>query len=277
MFKKFLRVFIPLFLVSLFILPAVPVGAIKNGSFDGTNHPYVCLVVFYDAQDKPLWRTTGELISSTKVLTAGHGTDGTSGARVWFLSTIPANSPTGYPYGGPNSYHGTPYTNPDYRSVPNPGLPGFDYHDVGVVILDSPIPASVVSSYAALPAAGQSKTIRNMSLVDLVGYGVTSQVRGGGVSPQDSWVWNRQRNFAQANLIQSKDALASEFLKLSANPALEKGSTTFGDSGGPILKAGTNIILGINAFVTNSNCTGVTYAQRIDIQDILDWIADPIP
>ena len=274
MLKRLLRVLIPLSLVILFILPAIPVSAIKNGTFDGTSHPYVCLVVFYDAQNKPLWRTTGELISSTKVLTAGHGTYGTAGARVWFLNTIPASSPTGYPYGGPDSYHGTPYTNPDYRAIPNPGLPGFDYHDVGVVILDNPAP---ITTYAALPSAGQSKTLRTMSLVDLVGYGVTSQVKGGGVSPSDSWTWNRQRNYAQANLVQSKDKLSSEYLKLSANPAMEKGSTTFGDSGGPILKAGTNIILGINAFVTNSNCTGVTYAQRIDIQEILDWIADPIP
>jgi ubiquinone/menaquinone biosynthesis C-methylase UbiE len=35
---------------------------------------------------------------------------------------------------------------------------------------------------------------------------------------------------------------------------------------------GTNIILGVNSFVSNPNCDGVTYSQRIDIADILAWI-----
>jgi len=66
--------------------------------------------------------------------------------------------------------------------------------------------------------------------------------------------------------------MTSEFLPLSANPAQGKGGTTFGDSGGPILDGGSDVVLALNAFVTNSNCSGVTYAQRIDIPDILAWI-----
>ena len=275
--KRMFRCFILFSLVVLAMVPTMPVSAIQNGQPDGNNHPYVVLVVFYDEDHTPLWRTSGELLSPRVVLTAGHGTIDTTYAAVWFEPNInPNNSTTfpfdvtGYPvYGGGTSVTGIPYTNPDYRAIPNPGLPGFDYHDVGVVVLDENAP---VTSYAALPSAGVVNTLPAMARVDLVGYGVTSQVRGGGTLPQDSWRWNRLRNFALANLVQSKDVLSSEFLKLTANPGLGKGGTTFGDSGGPILNGGTNIILGINSFVTNYNCDGVTYAQRIDIPDILDWI-----
>ncbi len=36
--------------------------------------------------------------------------------------------------------------------------------------------------------------------------------------------------------------------------------------------AGTNIVLGLNSYVMSSNCRGVTFAQRMDIEDILDWV-----
>jgi hypothetical protein len=243
--------------------------AIQFGQPDGDNHPYVCLVVFYDENDQPMWRTTGELISPSVVVTAGHGTIGTSGARVWFLKDIPKSSPGGYPYGGQDSYHGTPYTNPQYRSVPLPGLPGFDYHDVGVVVLDE---ALNVTQFATLPVPGVVDTLSQMYPVDLVGYGVNYRVPGGGLGPYDQWQWARARYYASSRIIQSKSVLASEFLKLTANPGQGKGGGTFGDSGGPALKAGTSVILGITSFGTNDPCMGVGYYQRLDIPDILDWI-----
>jgi len=276
--KRGFRTAVVTMLLILTVMLIFPLGveAIQNGQPDGNNHPYVCLVVFYNESDVPMWRTTGVLISPTVVLTAGHGTDGAYGARVWFWDVIPPSSSTGYPYGGPGSYHGTPHTNPDYRSV-NPkgnGLPGFDYHDVGVVVLDSPAP---VTQYAQLPSVDFVDTLPMMNSVDLVGYGVNYQERGGGVSPRDAWRWSRMRYYAPSNLIQSEGILDSEFLKLTANPGQGKGGTTFGDSGGPILNGGTNVILGLNSFVTNANCDGVTYAQRIDIPDILAWIATFLP
>lgn len=46
--------------------------AVKYGVPDDGEHPYVGLVVFYDAGMAPQWRCTGTLISPTVLLTAGH-------------------------------------------------------------------------------------------------------------------------------------------------------------------------------------------------------------
>lgn len=260
-------------------VPSVPVDAIQNGVVD-TSHPYVCLVVFYDANDMPLRRTTGVLVSEKVIVTAGHGTYGTAKARAWFLSEIPpamswldpqnTPRPEGYPWGGPDSWEGTPYTNPEYQSIPGNGLPNADYHDVGVVVLKDACPIQG----GVLPTAGFVDSLPGTSnnLVDLVGYGVNYQERGLGVPSAYTWQWLGQRFFAQAKLVKSQDILNSEFLKVTANPGQDKGGATFGDSGGPVLLGGTNLILGVNSFATNTNCDGVTYAQRIDLPDILEWI-----
>ena len=61
---------------------------------------------------------------------------------------------------------------------------------------------------------------------------------------------------AQSVIVSDENRLAPEFLKLSAKPTGDNGGTCFGDSGGPNFQSGTNIILGINSFVTNGNCAG---------------------
>jgi hypothetical protein len=33
-------------------------------------------------------------------------------------------------------------------------------------------------------------------------------------------------------------------------------------------------VLAINTFLTNGNCTGVTYSNRVDLPEILDFIKD---
>ncbi len=66
---------------------AVPAFAITGNYVVDNSHPYVGLVVFYDADGEFVWRCSGSLISPTKFLTAGHCTDTAEGAvtaRVWF-------------------------------------------------------------------------------------------------------------------------------------------------------------------------------------------------
>ena len=263
--------------VALILCIALPAGAIQFGTPDDGGHPYVVMCVF-DYMGSPAWRTTGFLISPTVVITAGHGTDGTSGGRVTNSENIPpyTGNPTDYPFPGPWAVEAAAiYTHPDYRTGlgPGNGLPQFDSYDVGIVILSEPI---VLAEYAELPTANLVDTLSIMTDVDLVGYGVNEQERGGGVFPYDAWTWERMRYYAPAKIVPSQDCISDMFVKLTANPGQGKGGTTFGDSGGPILLAGTNIVIANNSFVTNVNCDGVTYAQRVDIPDVLDWIYETI-
>jgi hypothetical protein len=73
-------------------------------------------------------------------------------------------------------------------------------------------------------------------------------------------------------LIQSNNLASAEFIKLTANPSQGTGGVCFGDSGGPDLVGNTDIVLSVNSFVTNGNCAGVTYSQRVDLPDILAFI-----
>jgi hypothetical protein len=263
-------------------------GAITNGQPDGDHHPYVGLLVFDSAPGVPAWRCSGSLIAPTVVLTAGHCTDGAVAARVWFLKDVTYDAvpfPL-YPYGGPGSgaVEGTPHTNPNYSSPDNPygggkGLPAFSYRDVGVVVLDEPV---VMTEYAALPEAGLVGTLRNKSPVDFVGYGVQDQAKIPGHDlpqppPYYRWTGSRVRLYAPSEVISGQFVHAAEFLRLALNPGGGSGGTCFGDSGGPDLLAGTTTILGVNSYVTNINCAGVGYSQRIDIPVVLEWIEGFLP
>jgi hypothetical protein len=112
-------------------------------------------------------------------------------------------------------------------------------------------------------------TLPMMTEVDIVGYGVQGFIRGGGRPGQLALL---TRYFAPSQLIQSNDVFSSQFIKLTANPSKGTGGICFGDSGGPDILGGTNIIVAINSFVTNSNCSGVTYSQRIDLPEVLEFI-----
>lgn len=272
-----LLLMIVLVLVMLLGLTSVT-GAITNGKLDGTNHPYVVLVVFDDAPGHPAWRCSGSLLSSTLVLTAGHCTDGAVAARVWTNSGDIRAYDTNYPNGGPLSYEGVPFTNPGYgtKYLNSNGLPGYSYHDVGVVVLSEPVPTSVVpaSSYAQLPSAGQVDTLKNKTPIDFVGYGVQYQMLDK-VSPDfgnRGWFGPIVRMYAPGELVSGKFVNSAEYMRLSLNPGGGSGGTCFGDSGGPDLLGGTSTVLAVNSYVTNYNCSGVGYSQRIDIPDVLAWI-----
>lgn len=161
---------------------------------------------------------------------------------------------------------GTFHPHPDWCLGCAPGLPGFDTHDVAVIILDAAVNPG---SFAILPTVGLVDTLPMKTGVDIVGYGAQGFIRGGG-QPQD--VFTAIRFFAPSELVQSNNAQSAEFIKLSQNPAQGKGGACFGDSGGPNLLNGTDTILAVNSYGTNGNCSGVGYSQRVDLQDILTFI-----
>jgi V8-like Glu-specific endopeptidase len=266
-------------LILLFAL-VTPVSAVTNGQPDTTNHySFVGMVTFYNYDSTGglvyLWRCSGALIRPTVFLTAGHCTyddvynnRDADVARVWFdwnLTDLsrPYLDPKGHKY-----YEGKPIANPEYiHGSGENGLVGFDTHDVGLVILKKPVKTV---GLASLPSKYLVDTLPMNTEVTIVGYGVQYKLQTSG-DPYYRWDGLRMRFVAPSLLIQSDDRISDEYLKLTANPAQGKGGTCFGDSGGPILLGGTNTVLGVNSFVTNSNCEGVTYSNRVDTY-ALAWI-----
>ena len=120
-------------------------------------------------------------------------------------------------------------------------------------------------------------TLANKTAADFVGYGVQFQANiPGSQLPQPPpfyrWGGPRVRMYAPGELVSGNFRHSDEFIRFSLNPGGGSGGTCFGDSGGPDLLGGTDTVLAVNSYVTNVNCSGVGYSQRVDVPEVLEWI-----
>lgn len=230
------------------VLAVAPVAAITNGTPDNGAHPYVGAVVFFDASNVAVARCSGEAVSNRVFLTSGHciTLKSATSATVWFDDTTTTSS------GG---FTGSVATSGD--------------GEVSAVIITG---SFGLSSFATLPAQGVVDTMANKAPLTIVGYGVTEQDKISG-NPIGRWLQAPIARYAASSaLVSGTQSGSADLLKHQNGPGGTSGGGCFHDSGGPVLQAGSNTVLAINAFVNNGNCTGVGYGTRIDTAPHLLWI-----
>ena len=245
----------------LALVAAGPSQAITSGELDDGAHPYVGFARSLQSS------CSATAVSPRLVLTAAHCfAFPTDAAWVNFDESFRTN-----PFPSSSFHKGTWHADPQFCGACKPGLVGLDTHDLAVVILDEPLS---LSSYGALPILGLADRLGKEAEITSVGYGVQELIPspGGKVRFRDGF-----RMRAQSTIVSDASRLAGEFLKLSAKPTGDNGGTCFGDSGGPNFQSGTSIVLGVNSFGTNGNCTGVTYSYRTDTASarafLAPWVA----
>lgn len=250
---------------------ATSAHAITGNFVPDFEHDYVGLVVFYDENGDPSHRCSGSLLTDRVFLTAGHcvtlDDEGTlaSSARVYFEQIVDAVE--GYPDTG--GIEASTLYNYGYEGLRN--LP--QSRDVGLVILDEPVTATYpdITEYASLAAAGTldryGKGID--ATIDLSGYGVQN-------ANKNHTVAARERLAAETFIIGGRNPhFTSGFnVQLASNPGGGRGGTCFGDSGGPVLLGGTDVVVAVNSFVLNGNCAGQGFGYRTDQADVIAWILE---
>jgi hypothetical protein len=292
--------------IGMFILAPSAAHAIINGQPDNGAHPYVGELLFYVPDeidprftDPGGWFTcSGTLLNSTIVVTAGHctygvglngvsttvdGGSGSGGTDVWIdfneapdFSILPPSS-TFAPdnnagryaawsaalNASPEWHHATAFPHPQFD--PN----AFFLHDAGVLRLGAPV---TMNQYGHLPQLGLLDRLfpDKSQHYTPVGYGLEKsgpKVQSGGDTRMDADVilLNLQGVFGAGK------GIAATFS--NDNGVVHQGGTCFGDSGGPILQGGTNVVTAVNSFGISETCTGTTNAYRLDQPDDLAFLA----
>jgi hypothetical protein len=286
-------------LMLLLVISVSTAFAITFGEED-TEHPHVGLVGFFDDAGNWMWRCSGTLLSESVFLTAGHCTSGDypdnpeyvpMSAMVWFgtnieLDPILVDHPdlecyqddpdgrewTTYPCAG--GVPGTPIANPQFIGLYIPNT-----YDVGVVLLEGPLPIEAGEEFGQLPRLGFLDKVAEESGAKgdtfmSVGYGLNQ------VHPET--ISLRTRYYSLSFLINLTNALTDGYnIQTSNNPGQwpedpdsYSGGTCYGDSGGPLFYTykGKEYLVGITSFGLNANCKGTDFAYRTDTESARTFI-----
>jgi hypothetical protein len=278
--KAFYRVLAGLTMAMVaFVAAALPAAAITGGEPDGSRHPNVGLILFYDPDGR--FRCSATLVSPTVLITAAHCTEGTLGKTlVTFSSVIAEQPPSPFPVAADPSVGytpaeleaagylwGTAYTHPEYSGFTDLR----NWNDVGVIVLDEPVTGITPATLAPLNYLdAYAQPVLNRTLFELVGYG--TEVRKPLTGPQkpQPMSYPLQRRYTTG----PGQKLTDQILQLNGNPADTRGGggTCFGDSGGPVFLNG--VLVAVTSYGYTQNCRYLGGYQRVDIAVVQDWLAD---
>jgi secreted trypsin-like serine protease len=286
------RLFVALVMAgSLVAISVAPTTAITKTYVRDFDHPYVGLIAFYNTDPVTgqlafSHRCTGELLSSTVVLTAGHCTDNEAGgvnefARIWFQQDAGVNFDpateqdlvTGYPNYCAAGTLGTLCAESDLMF--NYGFNNFagfpNIHDIGIVILNQPITGlghATLAPDATLDALIKARGTQDTTFT-VSGYGLSFSAKQGTVG-----ISFRERLMAQEKLVNLVSSNTDGYsIQLNGNGD-SRGGTCSGDSGGPVFyPADSDQIVAVTSWgMSNAGCRGDGWYYRTDRQEVLDWI-----
>jgi secreted trypsin-like serine protease len=234
--------------------------AVVNGSPDNGRHPYVGVAVWFPTGNPAdgFELCSGSLVSATVFVTAAHCFP--EGATV-FVDTDESGFADLHQ---PNFGHAVPgiaHPDPNWQLGAH-GLAAADRNDIAVVQLAGAGLPQPGNRYAQLPALGSNNSLPANQPVEIVGYGIQTQ------SPLTFGT----RFDAPAKVIPGGGSVGDEFLKISSSPG-QGGATCNGDSGGPDLKAGTDLMLAISSYGASATCKAVDYSQRMDTAEALGFVS----
>ena len=291
------RLFAIAFALGLVLSSALPAAAITGNFRPDNEHPFVGLVAFYDEDWVFQQRCTGELLSPTVLLTAGHCTDNGAGgvnahARVWFLQDVGGHYDPATQHdpvsGYPDSCTGTLGNGltggwcAEADTMFNYGFDNFagfpNIHDIGIVILDQAIDLDEYASLASANTVEQLETARGIQDVTMrvSGYGLSYRLivpKGTGTA-NNVTVSYRLRLQADMNFMNLNSTNSGGYTLVANGNGNDKGGTCNGDSGGPVFWPSTsNQVVAVSSWgVLNAGCRGIGYYYRTDRGEVLDWI-----
>lgn len=293
MIRRVPEAVVRLVLIVTVVLTAVaPAGAITGGDADGDGHPNVGIVVFYQPDGR--FRCSGTLVAPTVLVTAAHCTFLDIGKVVVSFdpdiaesaAVVESRIPRAVDDSGPDDAHsdvgytpaaltglapdaptwvlGTPLTHPQYSDFTDLR----NWNDTGVVVLDEPLGITPVPLAPERYLDQFAPPLLAQTIFDVVGYGTEVRKSPSGPQAPTPQRFPLIRRFSSS----PGQKLTDQLLQLNGNEHDPRGGggTCFGDSGGPVLRAG--YLVADTSYGYTNNCRYIDGYQRVDIPVVRNWV-----
>jgi hypothetical protein len=269
-------------IAALLMITAGPAAAIRFGSADGGEHPYVGELLFYvpDARDPRFddpggWFTcSATLLDSTHIVTAGHCT---FGVGLNGVSTTDGGTDTTAAEGGVggNDIWISFAEQPDFSILPPSSTFGRGENGDRYAAWRDALNASSEwhrGTATPHPLYDDNQFFAHDAGVVTLGASVSMSTYGLELVQGKKDFGGDTRMQAHPMLISLKAQPADSYMVLSDNA--NTGGTCFGDSGGPTFdNTSSTVVVAVTSWAQNTNCTGKAGVYRLDQPDDLAFLA----